>query len=88
MNELITSGRVVDFILVVVAIEFIVLALHHRRTGRGVAPGAILPNLLAGTFLLLALRTASGSGHAAWVALFLLLALVSHLADLKRRWVR
>ena len=88
MIELITSGRVVDVILVVVAIEFIVLALHHRRTGRGIAPAAILPNLLAGIFLLLALRAASGSGHAAWVALFLLLALLAHLADLQRRWVR
>jgi len=88
MIELITSGRVVDFILVLVVIEFVVLALHHRRSGRGIAPGAILPNLLAGAFLLLALRTAAGSGHAAWVALFLLLALVSHLADLKRRWMR
>lgn len=89
MIELIASGRVVDFILVLVAIEFIALTLHHRRTGRGIAPAAILPNLLAGAFLLLALRTAAGSsGHAAWVALFLLLALVAHLADLQRRWRR
>ena len=86
MAELFASGRLVDLILVLVVIETIALLLYWNRTGRGVAPSDLLPNLFAGTFLLLALRaTLTGGG---WmVACFCLAAAgLAHLTDLYRRW--
>jgi hypothetical protein len=88
MADLFASGRLVDLILVLVAIEVAVLLVYWRRTGRGVAPLDLLPNLCAGAFLLLALRvTLTGGG---WMLASLCLAAggLAHLADLYRRWRR
>ena len=60
MAELFASGRLVDLILVIVAIEAAVLVIDWRSSGRGVAPGDLLPSLCAGAFLLLALRLSLG----------------------------
>ena len=85
MSALFASGRVVDLILLLVLAEAVGLVLLHRQTGRGPAPGALLPNLMAGACLLLALRF--GLRGAAWpvVALCLLGSLVAHIADLWER---
>jgi len=40
MAELFASGRLVDFILIVVVVEATVLLLLWRRARRGVAPAA------------------------------------------------
>ena len=53
MADLFTSGRLVDFILVVVVLEAAVLLLYWYRGRRGIAPLDLLPNLCAGAFLLL-----------------------------------
>ena len=49
-----------DCILAGMAAEAVLLTLLYRRTGRGIAPGALLPNLFAGATLLLAMRLALG----------------------------
>lgn len=88
MADLFSSGRLVDLILVLVVIEAVALTLYWRRTGRGVAPPDLLPNLCAGAFLLLALRmTLTGGG---WMPASGCLAAagLAHLADLFRRWRR
>jgi hypothetical protein len=69
-------------------LEGIVLAAYHRRTGRGVAAGDLVGVLLAGAFLLLALRAALTGAAWSWVAVWLVAGLVAHLVDLVRRWRR
>ena len=49
---------VVDVVIVITLVEFVVLAVWHRRTGRGVNPAGIIRHLLAGLMLMLALRAA------------------------------
>lgn len=88
MADAIGSGRLVDWILILVVIEAAALALYWRRTGRGVAPLDIVPNLCAGAFLLLALRITLGEGGWMLVSGCLAAAGLAHLADLYRRWHR
>ena len=88
MDALIESGRVVDLILLVMGVEAFALGLLYRRTGRGIAPSRLWPNLCAGAFLVLALRAAlTGAGNGA-VAAWLALGLLGHLVDLALRWPR
>lgn len=86
MSGFFADGSAVDLILVFMILEGIVLAVYRRRTGRGIALVDLAAMLLAGAFLLLALRAAltgaSWSGIAGWLSA----ALVAHLADLARRW--
>ena len=88
MADLFASGRLVDFILVVVVLEASALVFYWARARRGIAPLDLLPNLCAGAFLLLALRaTLAGSG---WMiaSLCLSAAGLAHLTDVYRRWRR
>ncbi len=86
MAELFASGRVLDLILVGMAFEAIGLTLFHRVTGRSVRPARLLPNLLSGMCLLLAMRVGAGGAWWGWVSLSLLGALAFHLVDLRRAW--
>jgi hypothetical protein len=88
MSGLFASGHIVDLILVLVVLEAILLAVWHRRTGRGIAPAALAGNLCSGAALLLAVREALVGAWWGWVALALLAALLAHLADLRGRWRR
>ena len=56
--------------------------------GRGISPLDALASLLAGVFLLLALRAALTAEPWTAVALWLAGALAAHLADVARRWRR
>lgn len=85
LAALFADGHAVDAILAFVGIEAVALTLVHRRTGRGIAPADLLPNLVSGTGLLLALRAALVDAHWPWIAASLLLGLGGHLADLTRR---
>lgn len=86
VGALFAGGRIVDLILLLVVAEALALVVLHRVTRRGVAPGKLLANLLAGGFLLLAVR--SGLVGAGWpvMAGWLGLSLLAHLADLRARW--
>ncbi|MCA0303930.1 MAG: hypothetical protein LCH95_16110 [Proteobacteria bacterium] len=88
MQELFASGRIIDLILVLMVAEAAVLGLLYRRTGRGLPPRALVSVLLAGGFLMLALRAALTGAAWPWIGLFLGLGLVAHLADLAGRWRR
>lgn len=87
LSHLLVTGRLVDLILVLVAIEAIVLVVVVRARG-GPRARALVANLAAGAFLLLALRGALTGASPAWIAASLLGALVAHLADLAQRWRR
>jgi hypothetical protein len=86
VTALFASARIVDLILVLVAIEAAALLAYGRATGRGVPPSGLLPNLLSGALLLLALRCALAGTAWEWMALSLGAALVAHLLDLRQRW--
>lgn len=85
-------GAALDLVLLLVAAEAAALAVHHRRTRRGVAPRRLVPNLVAGFCLVLAARLCLPGGAppapaaqlAAAAALFA--ALLAHLVDLAVRW--
>jgi hypothetical protein len=88
MQDLFASGRIVDLILLLMVVEAAMLVLHHRRTGRGLPARQVFTVLLAGGFLMLALRASLTGASWSSVALFLGLGLVAHLADLAGRWRR
>lgn len=77
-----------DGILVLTVLEAVVLTLHHQRTGAGVAPMDVLPNLASGLCLMLALRSAL----AGWPWPLTLGGLAAsgllHAWDLRQRWRR
>jgi hypothetical protein len=77
---------IVDAILLLVVLEAGALAFWHRRTGRGIAPAALAPNLCAGAALLLAVHAALAGAWWGWIAAALLAALIAHLLDLRGRW--
>ncbi|RAI45216.1 hypothetical protein [Rhodoplanes roseus] len=85
MQDLFTSGRVIDLILALVAVEVAGLALLGRLTARVPPLRMLLPNLLAGAFLLLAVRAALVQAAWQWVAACLTAALIAHVADLTSR---
>ncbi len=86
MADLFETGRLVDLILVLTAIEATCLVLYWRWRGRGIAPLDLLPNLFAGAFLLLALRLALGGAGWELCCGSLAAAGVAHIVDLSRRW--
>jgi hypothetical protein len=86
MVELFARGRLVELILMIVALEMVALALYWRRTGSGVPLRDLLPNLLAGAFLLLALRFALGDFGWLPCCACLAAAGVAHCVDLARQW--
>lgn len=85
MSALFADGRAVDLILLLMLIEGAVLAAYRWRTGRGLAIASLAAMLLAGAFLLLALRAALTGAPWTDIALWLMAALAAHLFDLGRR---
>ncbi|ALV05515.1 hypothetical protein [Roseateles depolymerans] len=57
-------------------------------TRRPAGPPGLVPNVLAGVSLVLALRLGLGGAGVLWVAACLAAAGVSHLFDLRARWRR
>jgi hypothetical protein len=88
VSGLFASGRVVDLVLALMALEGALLFWYGRRSGRGVPVGEMLAFLLADACLLLALRAALVGASWQWVALPLAGAFAAHLADLGLRWRR
>ncbi len=88
MSDFFASGRAVDFVLAIMAVEAGLLAWHRRRSGRGVPVAELLAFLAAGTCLLLALRAALVGASWVWAAAALAGAGVAHAVDLGLRWRR
>lgn len=78
----------VDGVIAFTFLEGALLALHHRRTGAGVAPRDFVANMVSGLCLMAGLRVALVHGAHPGVALALLAAGLVHGADLWRRWQR
>ncbi|MFD1303867.1 hypothetical protein ACFQ4G_20075 [Methylobacterium marchantiae] len=82
MADLFASGRIIDLILALVALETLGLVAWHVHTGRGAALRPLLCTLVSGAALMLAVRTALTG--APWIATACCLAvsLLAHLGDL------
>jgi len=87
VERLLLTGKLVDLIVGLVGIEAAALLIFRSVTGRGPSAIAMIANLLAGTFLLLALRNALAGAEWGWIAACLTGALAAHLVDLRLRWV-
>jgi len=85
MSTFFSSGMVVDLILLGVFLEAVFIAIHRGKTGRGVRLREVASGILAGVFLLLALRCALVGERWPWIATWLLFALIAHLSDLAGR---
>lgn len=81
-----TGVHTVDLILGIVAVEIVAITLYWHARRRGIAPAQLVPNLLAGALLLLALRFALSGYSWPWYATCLALAGIANIADLRQRW--
>lgn len=86
MEQMITSGGIIDLIIVVMAIEMLFVLYIKQKMGRGPQIGEYLPHQLAGLSLLIALRSALTSLSIPLIAATLLGAFVCHLFYLKTHW--
>lgn len=84
-RDLFATGRIVDAILVLVAVEAVGLLAWRRYTGRGPAPFPLLCNLASGASLMLAVRAALTGADWLVVAECLLLSLVAHVTEVGMR---
>jgi hypothetical protein len=86
LQELIQSGRIVDVMLVFIALEIVMVLAIRRSRGGGVPALPLLINIGAGGSLMLALRVALTDGGWQTLTACLLAALVFHVLDLLARW--
>lgn len=86
LAELFITGRIIDMILALMALEAVALLAFNRITGKGAGPRAILPFMAAGVCLMLSLRVALTGGNWQIIAVLLLAAFVMHLLDIGLRW--
>jgi hypothetical protein len=84
--RLFQSGRIVDCILVFMAVETMVLILIRKQDWLRLRLPDLLVNIGAGAALLMALRAALRGEAWQAMALWLLLALGFHLGELTLRW--
>lgn len=85
MEAFVSSGRVVDLILVVMALEFAALVTQPGRKSRREAAIDAALGLAPGACLLLALKAALTDSGWPWVAFWIAASFPLHLADLRRR---
>ena len=86
IDRVISEGDIATAIVLLLVLEGGAIVWIRRRTGRGIALSKLLPSLLAGAGLALALRAALTGAPVMVMALWLAIALVAHLWDLMARW--
>lgn len=86
MEALFADGRIVDYVLAIVAIEAFIVLAYRYRTGHGIAFLPFAVNAASGVCLMICLKTALSGGHWTTIAVFLALSGVAHGADLWMRW--
>ncbi len=87
MPRLDGMGWLIDLLIAGMLLEAAALWAWRRRTGQGIALRSLLPTLLAGLGLVLALRAVLAGAGWAWVGAALLLAGLAHADDLRQRWL-
>lgn len=86
MAEAFASGVVPFAIVLAMALEALVLAAVFFRTGQGIAPRVLVPNLMSGACLMGAAGLALRGAAWPWVGGLLAGAGVLHGIDLWQRW--
>jgi hypothetical protein len=84
LAELLASGRVFDFVLVVIALEMLGLLAYRAVRGRSLVAPEVFPNLIAAAGLLGAGRLVIAGVWWGYPCFLLSVALVAHLVAL--RW--
>jgi hypothetical protein len=79
------SGRVVDFILLIIALEFAALLWRGRAAGLRLRALDLFFTLAPGACILIALRCALTGAGFIWIAFWLGASFPVHLGDLWRR---
>jgi hypothetical protein len=74
-----TSGHAVDLVLAVMAVEAVVLIMMKRRAL------TVFLTMIPGAAMMLALRASLTGAEWQWVAIWLMVSLPLHLADLRHR---
>jgi hypothetical protein len=88
MEGIIAGTGLIDLVIAATLIEWVALLLLWRRKRRGLPEVALSLTLLPGLCLMLALRSAMLGLPWYAVMLLLLAAGLTHLIDLRRRWIR
>ncbi len=86
MGDTISAIHLVELAIAITVLEGLAIALFHRMTQKGLAPGDFALNLISGLCLMLALHNALSQSLWIWVALWLLCAGLVHWADIWHRW--
>ena len=86
MREIFSGTLLIDIVIALTVIEWILLSWWHYRTGRGIPMSELQGTLMAGFYLMLAVRASMVAAPWYVVALLLLGAGLTHAADLWRRW--
>ncbi len=84
MNELLTSGALIDVAIAFIGVELLAL-LGVRRLRGGLRAADVAGQLLAGALLLLAVRCAARGGDPRWTLALVSASLPAHVYDLIRR---
>jgi hypothetical protein len=85
LAEYLSSGRAIDVVLGIVALEVAAMAWWLRRKGQPLRISELVGPVLAGVLLMLALRAALTGAGSELVVLFMFLSFPAHLYDLKLR---
>jgi xanthine/uracil permease len=85
LAKLFASGRIVDCIVLILALEWMSVLVAQRMLRRSLGSLAILIGLCAGLALLLALRESLLGARWQAVAAWLAAAFVAHIVDLHMR---
>ena len=79
-------SAIVDGVIAILVVEAVILAIVLRRLDRAPPFAALLPNLLAGLFLMLATRSVVAEAISFPMLGFLALGGMAHVADLVVRF--
>ena len=85
MESLVATGGLLDLVLLLIGVEIVVLWFTRKRVKRLPTLRYLLPNILAGAALILALRLSLSGASWVWIPTLLTLSLIAHLSDL---WLR
>ncbi len=88
MAAYLDDGRLIDWIVALLAFEAVALSAVRALFGRGPSVTSTIANCTAGGALFLALRAAMANAPFPIIGACLLVALVAHVADLATRWRR
>lgn len=85
MADLFANGRIIDIVLLVVALEAACLALYRVYASKGLTLVQIFSALAPGVALMLALRAALLDSAWITIAFWLIASFVAHLYDMWQR---